>query len=414
MGEWTIYGEKLDLEAFKSIHPGGELTLLLGEGRDCTRLFEQYHLRNNNHTLMLKSLARKQGLTIDPSVQDPFHADLLRALQLFTYDYTTTPFMLGVILLLGLADAWAWIGWIQGSWLACLLLPFIHWVFVVNVAHDAAHFAFSNSVWVNEIAALVSSPLYFNTAFWYLQHNISHHTHTNEVGLDIDLYHGAPWTRFHPLDRWTGVHRIQIATVAGMDFLWATFAETYLYPTFMLMRNSTSKRFFGDYEKVLLYNTRGLVIQLILGGAVVLWPLLAFSLLKAAVFILYPHFAAGIIFMTITQISHIQEATQRAVTDAGSSSSSSSSSRWVRQMVESSLDYSQDSLFWTIVTGGLNMQSLHHCMPALSSSRYRAFYPHFRAVCKKHGVAINEVSDIWTAIGLYWAHIYRLSLPKIE
>jgi fatty acid desaturase len=233
--------------------------------------------------------------------------------------------MLGVILLLGLADAWAWIGWIQGSWLACLLLPFIHWVFVVNVAHDAAHFAFSNSVWVNEIAALVSSPLYFNTAFWYLQHNISHHTHTNEVGLDIDLYHGAPWTRFHPLDRWTGVHRIQIATVAGMDFLWATFAETYLYPTFMLMRNSTSKRFFGDYEKVLLYNTRGLVIQLILGGAVVLWPLLAFSLLKAVLFILYPHFAAGIIFMTITQISHIQEATQRTVTDGGSDSSSSRS-----------------------------------------------------------------------------------------
>ena len=42
MSEWTIYGEKLDLEAFKSYHPGGELTLLLGEGRDCTRLFEQF------------------------------------------------------------------------------------------------------------------------------------------------------------------------------------------------------------------------------------------------------------------------------------------------------------------------------------------------------------------------------------
>ena len=40
---WIIHGALYDLEEFVSRHPGGRETILLGQGRDCTALFESYH-----------------------------------------------------------------------------------------------------------------------------------------------------------------------------------------------------------------------------------------------------------------------------------------------------------------------------------------------------------------------------------
>ena len=37
MSTWTLYGKEYDLSQFLKRHPGGELALLLGQGRDCTR-----------------------------------------------------------------------------------------------------------------------------------------------------------------------------------------------------------------------------------------------------------------------------------------------------------------------------------------------------------------------------------------
>jgi cytochrome b involved in lipid metabolism len=40
---WMIHGVSYDLQEFVDRHPGGQESILLGRGRDCTALFESYH-----------------------------------------------------------------------------------------------------------------------------------------------------------------------------------------------------------------------------------------------------------------------------------------------------------------------------------------------------------------------------------
>ena len=103
--------------------------------------------------------------------------------------------------------------------------------------------------------------------------------------------------------------------------------------------------------------------------------------------------------MSVTQVSHIQEEVQPEKPNEN----------WMRQMVESSLDYSQDSAFWYLMTGGLNMQSIHHCLPAVHTSQLFELYPKFRTICKKHGVKLHEVPTFWDALTKYWSYINNLS-----
>jgi len=41
--------------------------------------------------------------------------------------------------LAALGTAACWAGWLKGSALACLLLPFVHWVLIAHTVHEATH-----------------------------------------------------------------------------------------------------------------------------------------------------------------------------------------------------------------------------------------------------------------------------------
>ena len=41
--------------------------------------------------------------------------------------------------LAALGTALCWAGWFKGSALACLLLPFVHWVLIAHTVHEATH-----------------------------------------------------------------------------------------------------------------------------------------------------------------------------------------------------------------------------------------------------------------------------------
>lgn len=73
-----------------------------------------------------------------------------------------------------------------------------------------------------------------------------------------------------------------------------------------------------------------------------------------------------------------------------------------------SLDHSTASWLSHFLTGGLNLQSIHHCMPGVSLVHYPAMYPAFRAVCEKHGCAPTVVGSIGRAIAYHWRYVYDL------
>jgi cytochrome b involved in lipid metabolism len=56
---WCIHGVQYDLTDFTERHPGGEEAILLGQGRDCTALFESYHPFSTQHELVLHKYKTK-------------------------------------------------------------------------------------------------------------------------------------------------------------------------------------------------------------------------------------------------------------------------------------------------------------------------------------------------------------------
>lgn len=121
---------------------------------------------------------------------------------------------------------------------------------------------------------------------------------------------------------------------------------------------------------------------------------------KFLLFGIFPSIVASILFMTVTQVSHVQRETQmpHATDDPD----------FFKRQAKTSLDYSCDSNVWSFLTGGLNTQSLHHVLPAVHSSHYCDLYPKFRDVCIRHGCPPPQEQNISAAIVEHLAYVYSL------
>ena len=383
---WTLYGKSVNLKNFLKSHPGGDLALYLGADRDCTKLFEQYH--KNPPSLSFLGISKLQNN------DDAFHADLIFAASILKSTKASW-FHVFLCTIVGFLTLRCWLGWMLGDVLSMLLVPFLHWLLLANVAHEAGHFAFSNSPFVNESLALISCPIFYNTGHWYLQHNVSHHSETNHYEKDIDLSHYAPFARLHHKMKFTS--SLQNIVVC-LSFISATFVQS-LFAPFDLKH---LRKFVGNSTSLMNRTQVTSFAQVSISLMVLIWPFTRFSLLKALIFASYPFAVASIIFMLITQISHIQLDQQQ---DQGNE-------HWCKSQVATSLDYSQSSRLVTFLTGGLNCQGLHHCLPFLSSSRFTDFYPTYRAICEKHFVKIHESSGFLHSLSKYIEHLKTLSHDK--
>merc|ERR1712150_43060 len=67
---------------------------------------------------------------------------------------------------------------------------------------------------------------------------------------------------------------------------------------------------------------------------------------------------------------------------------------FAKRQVATSVDFAVGSYFWGFCSGGLNVQALHHCLPSVSQAHYRALYPKFQQVCKKHGVELKVAPSV--------------------
>ena len=74
--KWTIYrGVAYDLTSFIDRHPAGNWLIQLAIGRDCTALFESYHLRPEVAVAYLKRLPVLEGFPVQAVPQAPYPND---------------------------------------------------------------------------------------------------------------------------------------------------------------------------------------------------------------------------------------------------------------------------------------------------------------------------------------------------
>ena len=80
-----------------------------------------------------------------------------------------------------------------------------------------------------------------------------------------------------------------------------------------------------------------------------------------------------------------------------------------KRQAQTSLDYSPSAFSpWRFLTGGLNLQSIHHVLPSVSCVHYPVLYPKFVAICKQHGCMPQQADGFAHAVWKHWMYVYRL------
>ena len=328
---WRVYDELYDLEPFVRSHPGGEIAIRLGQGIECTSLFESYHpARSSARDVLEKHRFRVND--VPDEVQGPYPVDqsiaadgkrpAAPAMSSFKNDldemvarhfagkgrnaHKASKAHVLLCLCCFASELVCWVGWARGSWAAAVALPLLFWLTAVNVSHDASHMAFSAKGWLNELCAYAAFPLLYEPTTWYYMHVISHHVHTNDAAADADLQHFAP-LKLHCLDK--RLHpQGEARLVQFLKIVGTGFHLCLLVPLFQIdaSRPASYQQDFSPAVWIpaglkphLKHRLLSLSAPLVI-VCLIVYSLATFGLLKGVLFILLPWGLCSITFLLIS------------------------------------------------------------------------------------------------------------------
>ena len=431
----------------------GRWLLEYARGRDVSALFHSIHLRSGElSNRALKRLPRLDAshaavpsepveapsqLVMQPPDQGPFVLDLLgeastlaeapvphidsplrRDLQaMLQREFRTqastkaTPghWARTILALVGTLACWA--GWAQGSALACLLLPFIHWVLIAHTVHEATHGNLSTNQHINFWAQFTSHPICFNVFVWIPQHLLSHHQYTNDHRHDVDCHHFAPAMIS---DEQPPMTPSMTPFNEAWTFVWKGFLTTLgtciLQPLRTLLDKPTPNYDINVTPVPAAVSKRTLWLSVLPSFLVLLYPLVAFvphAPLLGLWLTLWPWVGMSIIFTTMTQVSHVQAQTQPSFDEQRDERC------WTARQITTSLDYSMgrqasrlESSVVTALCAGLNAQSLHHAMPLVGCAHFPRIYDEYAAICDKHGLEVRTGRHFGTAVAEMYEYMF--------
>merc|ERR1712150_209167 len=305
-----------------------------------------------------------------------------------------------------------WAGWIQGNLLAALVLPFVHWFLTGLTFHEAGHGNLSSNPAVNNAMQFTSLPIVYNPWVFWSSHIFSHHQYTNDEDYDVDVHLWSP-IRLCEATTVTGPPAAFLGTKGVDQFLLKSTLSTLntciLAPGRILLDRQTSTRIDSVPAGV---NKPDLALSLLPSLLVILWPVLAFHSdpLRMVFLMLWPWLVSGTIWTIVTQVSHFQSECQFPPQDELNEGEAC----WWKRQAETTLEYSQDSVLWTYLTAGLNMQGLHHVTAGqVCFCHFPRIYPKYAAICAKHGVEIRSKENLWSAMVSLFMFVDRIN-PKSE
>lgn len=400
--EWIIHGKRYNLTPFFDMHPGGKWVLRAAKGSDCTGLFESYHLFIEREVLF-KMLARyeiKDGSGKPPppdrEFADPFYLDLKAAVREYFRGKGKGAHKMTWPRLSACAVAWCTM-WIlvylliakDATW-TIVVIGVLSWYLTGNVMHDASHSALVTKPWLNKVLCHAAFPYGVNTKGWHIQHVMSHHVYTNEED-DVDLHHFEPVMVFnegrgkiHPI-----LHGLRLLYL----FSSAVPHLAVVVPYGLLGGQVDPANGHKMYDRIKALQAHRAVIKWEMLAellALIMW--YAFcgykqGFIKALWTQMSIYAVSSYLFSFFTLVTHLQE-------ECFTSEKDRSKMSFAKRQVATCMDFAPSSLFWGLISGGLNTQALHHCVPSVSAMHLHKLYPTFKKVCKKHGVPLNVAPSL--------------------
>lgn len=275
------------------------------------------------------------------------------------------------------------------------------------VMHDAVHGSFSERRWVNRLFGFTMYLIGGNILTWKIQHNILHHTYTNIEGYDEDIEPKGSLrlSKHTPLKK---IHRFQ-----------------HIYAFFFYCLMSLS-RTFRDMSQLNKYNKTGLtkkhgfvpqkeMIRLIMSKtayfAVFLGLPLLFSSFSWGLILLgflVMHCTAGLLMSTIFQMAHVVEKAQQPLSKEGVIEN-----EWMLHELETTVNFSGKSRFFSWLIGGLNFQIEHHLFPNICHIHYAAISPLVKGTAEDFGLTYKENITFLNALGSHIRVLRALGKPPL-
>ncbi|KAI8471451.1 MAG: fatty acyl delta4 desaturase [Monoraphidium minutum] len=409
--KWTVYrGVAYDLTSFIERHPAGSWLIQLAIGRDCTALFESYHLRPEVAASRLRRLPVLDGFPVAAVPRSPYPNDsevynAIRErvrLEVFKGGDAKGAHRSG-----SEGAALAILGYAAAAYVAYAAAPSVLTGFLMGlggawigltIQHCGNHGAMSTNAAVNGLLGVCNDLVGGSSLMWRYHHQVSHHIHCNDEALDEDVFSAFPILRFDARLPRAWYHRFQHI------YMWATFPLLTL--VFQI----------GDIQALFDNRTVGATLY----GATA-WERATVVLGKAAHYALmlgvplYLHgpaatLAAAIAY-TCTQsvvlastfaVSHnVPEAKplDGGVPKATLYDTELAARDWGVQQLVTSANWG--GVVGNFFTGGLNLQVEHHLFPAISFMHYPAISKIVADEAAKRGIPYAHYPTLPEILGRF-------------
>lgn len=405
-----IDGQFYDTKKLATIHPGGELIVLLSNQQDVTALFTSSHRRSFPHSKYASYQVPREK--IDAKVlETKFQHEQKQDFQLYleicarvqpiiaeTRGFAPWWYFLKVLAIFALVfylDYLAWFG--QRTYALTALQSFGMALIGLNIQHDANHGAVSPNFWVNRILGFGQDIIGGSSLSWMYHHNTIHHVHCNDVNRDEDL--NIPLLRLMNKIPWNVSHTMQ------------QFYFLLLEGVFGLVHSVTSliwawKKPEEHMKLVGHHWTIGRAFSLVLPLRLIAMAVGGLTLSEIAIHTMLLYCIGGAYLAFFFLISHNFEGVRKEGVD-------SYTDCFVRNQAETS---SNVGGFWLAhINGGLNFQIEHHLFPRVHHSYYYLLSPVVRQVCEREKIRYTHFATPWDNFVSTFQHLARLGAkPKSE
>lgn len=437
--EWIIRDKIYNLSSWIKLHPGGPTILSMNRGRDCTELFETYHALSPKSRFIEATLGKYfvRNVSKDElALCSPFNwnsskyklmkSDLSnRVLSYFKQTEQSSKmntfyhFFYGFLFFVSIIASYFYV---NGYWASLPILSLLYWYFSGDLLHSGLHYSVFEKYWMNEAVAYLFGWFHCNFAVWMFQHTISHHSYTNIPEYDVDLeWHKSVWyekpndtnrfrlwgiKKLHSKHIW---FQIKIALVAPLTSLLPILCIVdsrrlcnfrYLYK--ILTR---SIYFQWRYFKFALFVSYAQTMMVIVIIPLVLIFYFEFGVIKALSFMLIPRLLHGLIFHFFSQISHINEF-------AFQNCALKKTDNFIIHQVMSCQDYCVESKWMSVISLGLNNQTVHHLFPSVHICHYPALSGVLADFCKDYGIEYKVHKSISGAVKDYLQYLFTRNVRE--
>ncbi len=388
-----------DLTGFLRTHPGGSDILLTALGTDITKTLDSFHDVHVSRLLLSDDFRKRHGIKLvarlscaateqhnrvglydyqsrrDYLSSDPMGDELRREVFGFLREQnlpvkkSLSACIVLLVLFYGALVLCLYLGFIKGSWVACLALGPVATFMAVNVGHTVMHGGFSLNPIINLLGRCLWDAGGYSAYSWDIEHQ-SHHQ-APHTSIDLQTAQGTGMRFFqHQKPKW--FYRYQIYY---MWFLFVVYSPaswvTHTYNT--LFEYPTRLR---DKALHVGFKLCFFVVPIALSFRLLSFDIAARNLLIVAISMSY--FSIFTLFIQ-HEDAYLQENEMEP---------------WSLRQVTTSVSWRSPSAVFEWLFGYFNYHIEHHLFPGLNPSLYPVIQPLVKSICEKHGVRYKHISYV--------------------